>query len=105
MKKAENKKISDKQVRENNKSTWERLKILSGELQAIIFQHWKLDELNQELMNLQKGRRISEGNKKRPLKSSPFLTRVYAGFTLTACGPRLPSAMSNVTDCPSSKDL
>jgi len=42
----ENKKFSDKHVRENNKSTWERLKILSGELQAIIFQHWRFDELN-----------------------------------------------------------
>jgi hypothetical protein len=42
----ENKKFPDKRVRENNKFTWERLKILSGELQAIIFQHWSLDELN-----------------------------------------------------------
>lgn len=42
---AENKKFSDKRVRENNKFTWERLKILSGELQAIIFQHWSLDDL------------------------------------------------------------
>ncbi|MFR3729154.1 hypothetical protein [Lacrimispora sp.] len=43
---AENKKFSDKRVRENNRSTWERLKILSGELQAIIFQNWNLDDLN-----------------------------------------------------------
>ena len=27
-----------------------------------------------------------------------FLISVYAGLTLTACGPRLPSVMSNVTD-------
>jgi len=43
---AENKKFSEKRIRENNKSTWDRLKILSGELQAIIFQHWKFEELN-----------------------------------------------------------
>lgn len=42
---AENKKFSDKQVRENNKFTWEKLKILAGELQAIIFQHWNIDDL------------------------------------------------------------
>lgn len=43
---AENKKFSDKRLRENNRFAWERLKKLSGELQAIIFQHWNLDELN-----------------------------------------------------------
>ena len=42
----ENNKMKDKQVREANRRHWESLKVLSAELQGIIFQNWNLCELN-----------------------------------------------------------
>ena len=42
----ESMKFKDKKIRENNKTAWENLKYLSGQLQGIIFQHWDLDQLN-----------------------------------------------------------
>ena len=42
----ENNKMKDKQVRGANRRHWESLKVLSAELQGIIFQNWNLCELN-----------------------------------------------------------
>lgn len=42
---AENNKFSDEKIREDNKIEWNQLKILSGKLQAMILQHWPIDDL------------------------------------------------------------
>ena len=42
----QNERFKNKEVRKNNRHTWEQLKELSGELQSIIFQYWNLAELN-----------------------------------------------------------
>lgn len=39
---SENEKFKSKVARANNRWAWENLKKLSGELQAIIFQHWNV---------------------------------------------------------------
>jgi len=39
-------KFADENVRKNNKSAWEELKALSGQLQAIIFHCWEFAKLN-----------------------------------------------------------
>lgn len=42
----ENSRMTDKKVKDANKKHWEELKVLSGNLQNIIFSYWNLAILN-----------------------------------------------------------
>ena len=43
---SENVKMQNKEIKKANKSHWEELKILSGNLQETIFSYWNFVELN-----------------------------------------------------------